>query len=126
MASSQRTPPLLKSASARTGLFDIRTDYDGHRWLVSLRGELDLSNVTALEQELREAEASEATRIVVDLSLLEFLDSSGLHTLVQAARRSRKHGDRLRLIPGSEHVQSVFRLTKTEQHLPFIGDEAET
>ncbi len=125
MASSQRTPPLLHAASERSGLFDIQADYDGHRWLVSLRGELDLSNVTALEQQLREAEASDAGRIVVDLSLLEFVDSSGLHTLVQAARRSRKDGDRLRLIPGPERVQMVFRLTKTEQHLPFIGNEAE-
>ena len=125
MASPQRPPPLLHPPSARVGLFDLQGDYDGHRWLVTLRGELDLSNVTALEQELREAEASEATRIVVDLSLLEFLDSSGLHTLVQAARRSRKDGDRLRLIPGSKQVQAVFRLTKTEQHLPFVGYEAE-
>ena len=106
-------------------MFDIRIDYDSQRLLMSLRGELDLSNVTSLEHELRQAEASDAKRIVVDLSLLEFIDSSGLHSLVQAARRSRNAGDRLRLIPGPERVQMVFRLTKTEQHLPFIGDEAE-
>ena len=125
MASSEQPPPLRHSPSERTGLFDIQGDYDGRRWLVSLRGELDLSNVTALDRELRRAEASDAERIVVDLSLLEFLDSSGLHTLVQAARRSRNAGERLRLIPGPKRVQMVFQLTKTEQHLPFIGDEAE-
>ena len=111
--------------STRCGLLEICVEFEDGRWLLELSGELDLSNVTTLEDELRMAEASLAERIVVDLERLRFIDSSGLHALLRAARRSRRNGGRLRVIPGPRAVQSVFRLTRTEHELPFEETPAE-
>ncbi len=111
--------------TTRRGLLEIDTDYDGQRRRLSLRGELDLSNVELLEGELRLAEVSDAASVVVDLTLLEFVDSSGVHALLHAQERLRRNGARLSVVPGSRRVQSTFRLTETEQHLPFVGSPAE-
>ncbi len=117
---SDHGSPMSSRWSTGEGLLEISGDYHDLEWLLTLRGELDLSNVALLEQELRLAEASDAETIVVDLSALEFMDSSGLHALMRAERRSRGADGRLRLIPGTRLVQSLFRRTGMEEQLPFV------
>jgi anti-sigma B factor antagonist len=103
--------------TSRKGLLGIRSsNAAGHR-TVSLEGELDLSNVALLEEEIRLAEASAET-LTIDLRGLAFMDSSGLRAIQEAHHPARLAG-RLRLLPGSRRVQSVFRLTGTEDALPF-------
>lgn len=104
--------------TSKGGLLEIEVDHDDHRWLLTLHGEIDLSNVELLETELRIAGRSTSARVVVDLGALEFLDSSVVHALLRHADRSP---GRLRLLPGSRRVQTAFRLTDTEQQLPFVG-----
>jgi anti-sigma B factor antagonist len=64
------------------------------------RGELDLAGAEPLETELKRVEATDAAAIVVDLTGVEFMDCSGVRVLLDAHRRSREDGDRLRLVPG--------------------------
>ena len=103
--------------TSRHGLLQIRTTNDAGHWTLSLAGELDLSNVATLEAEIRLAETAAKT-LTVDLRGLTFIDSSGLHAIQEAHHPSRLNG-RLRLLPGPRLVQSVFRLTSTEDALPF-------
>ena len=70
-------------------------------------------------EELERAEASDARQIVLDLSGLTFIDSSGVRMIVCANLRSRQDGDRLRLIRGGARVQRVFELTGVLERLPF-------
>jgi anti-sigma B factor antagonist len=51
---------------------------------VALQGEMDLSRVPALEQALDDAIRGSEGAFVIDLSELEFLDSSGLSVLLRA------------------------------------------
>lgn len=106
--------------SSEAGGLDVRS-HEGRSWLIELRGELDLSNAHVLNQELHLAGLSDAQEIVVDLSRLGFMDSSGLHLLLRAFDREPK---RLRLVPAPPAVQSIFRLTGMEKHLPFQAVEA--
>lgn len=92
------------------------TNVAGH-WTLELGGELDVSNAGTLDQEIRLVEAS-AESVTIDLGGLEFMDTCGMWTLVDAQQRSRLDG-RLHLRRGSMRVQSVFRLTSTEDALPF-------
>ena len=112
--------PAAPVSIARSGALEVRAT-EGDRWLIELSGELDLSNAQILNQELHLAEVSDASQIVIDLSHLSFLDSSGLQVLLRAA--SRIH-ERLRLVPAPPNVQSVFRLSRTEEMLPFLAAEA--
>ena len=105
--------------TTRKGLLRIRSVNEAGHWTLELEGELDLSNSAALEGEIRLAETSAET-ITIDLRALTFMDSSGLHVITAAQERSGA-GHRLQLRNGTRAVQRVFRLTGTEERLPFEG-----
>jgi anti-anti-sigma factor len=97
-----------------------RSVRDGETHVLKLSGELDLASYEALDDELRRIEATDASRIVIDLSELTFLDSVGIRLLVEADARSRSDSNRLELIPGGDQVQRTLRLCRLEESLPFI------
>jgi anti-sigma B factor antagonist len=85
---------------------------------VEAMGELDLSNAQALDKELERAMETSAERIIVDLSGLEFIDSTGIAAL---GRIETHHGtERFGLIRAPEQVQRVIALTGLERALPFL------
>ena len=100
--------------------FEIDTSFTAGKYVVCLKGELDLSESPQLEAALLEAEQSDAKEIVVDLGELTFVDSSGLAVLVRAASRSATNGDQLRITPARDHVARVLRLTGLDTVLPFL------
>ncbi len=59
----------------------------GDASVVRLAGELDLHNVAAIRAALTEAATDEKPRVVVDLTLVEFMDSTTLGALVEARKR---------------------------------------
>lgn len=85
-------------------------------------GELDLATAPQLERELLNAEANGVQHLVVDLSGVEFIDSTGLHALLRAEERAAADGRRLSLRPGPNPVQRVFRLLRVESRLSFEPD----
>jgi anti-anti-sigma factor len=101
------------------GFLEVRSERSDDRHVIVLKGELDLDGVARVTEELERAEASDARQIVLDLSDLTFIDSSGVRMIVCANLRSEAGGDRLRLIRGSPGVQRVFELTGVLDRLPF-------
>ena len=90
--------------------------------IVALAGELDLSQVGVVEQALRGAERARPNTLVLDLSGLTFLDSSGLRLVLEADRRARVEGRRLAVVPGPEAVHRVFLIALLDKRLEFIDD----
>ena len=89
----------------------LEVEADGGLIAIRARGEVDLASVTLLDSELKRAEASDADRIVLDLSELEFIDSTGLRALVAAQNRSRSINDRLTIRGANGHVLKMIELT---------------
>ena len=89
---------------------------------VKLAGELDISSAGDLEGELKRIEGRQPERVVLDLSEVRFMDSTGLRLVVTADDRARKGGWRLSVVPGPEAVQRVFRITRLEERLEFEKD----
>jgi anti-sigma B factor antagonist len=103
-------------------ILDVRTeDRDGlvHMALV---GELDLSSVAKVQEELRRIEADAPAKLVVDLSKLTFLDSTGLRCIVTADERAREQGRRIVIVRGPDAVQRVFTITRLEDRLEIVDD----
>jgi anti-anti-sigma factor len=75
---------------------------------VQVAGELDIATSPQLEQTLREPRAH---LVVLDLRELAFMDSSGVHAIVNASARARQLGRRLVLLRGPPRVDRVFGLT---------------
>jgi anti-anti-sigma factor len=106
------------------GPLEIRSERHGDDHVVALVGELDVSDTERLADELMRAEGTDARRIVLDLSELQFIDTSGVRLVIEADARSRADGDRLRLVRGPRAVRRVFEIVGLNERLPFIDAEA--
>ena len=89
---------------------------------LTLRGELDLSTVDKVEQELVKADAAEGPTVVLDMSGLTFLDSTGLRAVVTADERLREHGGRLVIVRGPESEHRVFTITHLDERLEIVDE----
>jgi anti-anti-sigma factor len=97
---------------------DTRND-DGVA-VVALSGEFDLAGVERFEAELRRLESDSPGVLVVDLSDLQFMDSSGLRALVMADQRARRTQRRLAIVPGPPAVRRVFEITQLDGRLDLV------
>jgi anti-anti-sigma factor len=110
------------SASAPTpGTLVISSAVEDGTISLALQGELDLASARQLETRLAEVERESPARLVVDLSRLVFIDSTGLRLLLQADARARERGCELVLRPGEPSVQRVFEVTGALDVLRFEG-----
>jgi anti-sigma B factor antagonist len=105
-----------------TSPFDVTIEEQGDAVHVTLLGELDISNATRLEDDLRRVEAGNPSLLVLDLSRLDFMDSTGLRLLIGTDARARESGRRLVLIRGNEMVQRVLRVTRLDERLEIVDD----
>ena len=103
-------------------ILDVETEDRNGLVHVALKGELDLSTVGKVQDELRRVEADEPPVVVLDLSRLTFLDSTGLRCLVTADERARDAGRRVVIVRGPEPVQRVFTITRLEERLEMVDD----
>jgi anti-anti-sigma factor len=100
---------------------DFETTRDGTIAVIAATGELDLSGAAALEAEIGSLTADpDLGTVVLDLSGLEFMDSSGLRTIVLADMRAREAGRRFALVRGPETVHRVFEITRMSDRLDFV------
>ena len=92
---------------------------------IALRGELDLANSATLEAELLAALGEKSTKVVLDMSNLEFIDSTGIAVLVRALSHETA-GERLRFIPTeSGAVARILKLTGVDRQLPVLEPASE-
>ncbi len=87
--------------------------------MLALHGELDLASRGLLEGELLRARSTGGTRLVVDMSQLEFIDGAGLHTLLDAHERCCSLGQEFSLIRGPRAVQRLLELTGSDEIFRF-------
>ena len=81
---------------------------------VRVAGELDIAATPGLDVAVREALLI-ARLVVVDLRDVAFIDSAGLHAIVNAAARAREARRRLVVLPGPPHVERLLTLTVCDQ-----------
>ncbi len=88
--------------------FALRSERHGGTHTITPSGELDVATAPKLEAELLRVEATDATSIVLDLSGLDFIGSTGVRVIIAADSRSRGDSNRLMLLRPSEIVSRVF------------------
>ena len=103
----------------------LRTEQDQGTPRLVVSGELDLASAEELEAHLKQLEASEPDVLVLDLRELEFMDSTGLRTVIAADARAKDRGGRLIVVRAPEEVDRVFRLTRMDQHLDVVDQPPE-
>jgi stage II sporulation protein AA (anti-sigma F factor antagonist) len=98
------------------GSIEVVSDPDGTP-VVRLRGEVDISNANDLGAELERIVGTGTRRLVVDMSALEFMDSSGIAMLLHAAARV----DSISVRKPSKVVRRIIEATGLEAMLPIEG-----
>jgi anti-anti-sigma factor len=101
------------------GTLVVRTARDGDAHLVALCGELDLANAGTAKAALDASLGDDGSRVVIDMSELEFIDSTGIALLVAALGRNGGE-DRVRFVPSTAPaVTRVLELTGLSERLPL-------
>jgi anti-sigma B factor antagonist len=103
--------------------FEVVTTSDGDH-LVRMFGELDLTVAERLDGTLAQLQANQQ-RLIVDLRELTFMDSSGLHCLLEADARARDAGTGFLLIRGSRFPDKLLHMTGLDHHLHFAAPPEE-
>jgi anti-anti-sigma factor len=81
-----------------------------HTRLLSLEGELELETASQLKKRLGDEELSGTRRLIVDLSDLRFMDSTGMRTLLQLQQRVLLKGGKLSLVCGNPGILRAFEV----------------
>jgi anti-sigma B factor antagonist len=97
---------------------------DGETAWVRPVGELDLDTAPQLEDELAAARAQGGQRLVLDLRRLTFMDSTGLRLVIRWDAAAREEGFEFAIVPGSDVVQRVIRLTGMDDQIPVAEPPA--
>lgn len=98
---------------------DVSTRQESGCTVVAVAGEVDVFTAPVLDEALSAAVAEGNTCIVVDLTRVDFLDSTGLSVLVKALKRIREADGSLHIVVASERVAKVFRLTGLDKIVPL-------
>lgn len=86
------------------------------RWtVVAVAGEIDVATAPRFRERLIDLIGQGRHRIVVDMSWVEFIDSTGLGVLIGALKRIRSHEGDLRLVIDDRRVLKVFEITGLDQ-----------
>lgn len=93
--------------------------------VVALEGDVDLQSAPDVRKILQQAVGS-GLGVVVDLSAVSYIDSSGIAALVEAYQRARQDDRRLILAAVSEPALRVLRLARLDRVFPICAsvDEA--
>jgi anti-sigma B factor antagonist len=98
----------------------VRVTYDPDEVTIQPVGEVDMASAPFLDAELRRVEADGDENVVVDLSELDFIDSTGIRTLVLADGRLRDRSRSLQVRRGTGHVARAMEVSGIEGVLEFI------
>ncbi|MEO6700986.1 MAG: STAS domain-containing protein [Jatrophihabitantaceae bacterium] len=83
--------------------------------VIEVRGEVDVHTAPELRDRLIQALDAGNSSLVVDLSWLSFIDSTGLGALVAARNHANALGASLRLVCKTERLLKVFRITGLDE-----------
>ena len=98
----------------------LATRHEGDVSVVSARGEVDVFTAPGLDTELDALIAAGNARLVVDLSEVAFLDSTGLGVLVKALKHAREAGGWLHLVVTSDRIRKIFEITGLDASIPIF------
>jgi anti-sigma B factor antagonist len=100
--------------------FSVSVDAGPHEVIAAPRGDLDLAVADAFERKVREL-GRDGRIVVIDLRGVDFLDSSGLRSLLSLRNDAKRNHHQLVLVPGPPGVRRVFHLTGTRGLFDWRG-----
>ena len=92
--------------------------------ILPLEGEVDLHVAPQLSASLAAMIADRPPQLVVDLSQVTYIDSSGLAALIQAMQNVERYGGKFALCGLQERVRPIFEIARLDQVFRIFPDTA--
>jgi anti-sigma B factor antagonist len=102
--------------------FGIRQEQRGALPLLHVQGELDIYTAPRLKEAVLTALEGGAESLAIDLSEVEFLDSTGLQVLMSAKKRTAERGGDVYLLGVGGQIRRVFTLLSLDRIFKISRD----
>ncbi|MEY2555194.1 MAG: anti-sigma factor antagonist [Verrucomicrobiota bacterium] len=86
-----------------------------HPDVLPLEGEIDLHVSPEVAESLRAMTAKKPKRVIVDLTKVTYLDSSGLAVLIEGMQNVREYGGKFAIAGMQEIVKHIFDIARLDQ-----------
>ncbi|HEX8114457.1 MAG TPA: STAS domain-containing protein [Kofleriaceae bacterium] len=80
-----------------------------------VRGSLDINSAPALAEEIDRIVALRPPKVIVDLSMLDLIDSSGVAALVKLYKEVRKTGGAMKIAGARDQPLAIFKLLRMDK-----------
>ncbi len=100
----------------------VETRDEGGRSVVAVAGEVDVYTGPRLRERLNDLLDSGENHLIIDLTAVDFLDSTGLGILVGVLSRVKSVGGSMVLVCSAERILKVFRITGLHALFPIAPD----
>jgi anti-sigma B factor antagonist len=110
----------MHSPAEREGEFNVSVTSDAGSHSVALSGELDIATANQLTEQLEGVQPVSGDRLVIDLSAVSFMDSTGLRVLIAANRNATAGGYSLVIVTGESPAKRVLELTRMDEHMQVV------
>ena len=101
---------------------DVAIRHDGNAAIVEVRGEVDLYSSPRMREALVGLTDGRSPAVLVDLSRVEYMDSSGVATLVEGLQLARQYGGQFKLAGLAPAIRDVFRFARLEKVFDIYED----
>jgi anti-sigma B factor antagonist len=93
--------------------------------LLDIEGEIDVYTSPQLKQDLVQLAERGIKKVIINLSKVEYLDSTGLGVLIGGLKRLREAGGNLALFGPGMRIQRIFEITGLNKIFDIYGTEEE-
>jgi len=104
----------------------VKTESVKGLMICHVSGEVDINTSPDVKRDFDKLISKKEPKIVIDLSKVTYVDSSGLATLVEILKKMKQYGGRMKLAGLSPKVKSLFEITKLDKlfEIALTEDEA--
>ena len=107
-------------------LAEVRSEREGQTVVAVITGEVDMSNSATIRREIAEAVTPSDDAVVVDLSELAFIDSAGLHSLIELATVLEERRQQLLLcVPKESQIGRAIEIVGLPRAVRVLASRAE-
>jgi len=92
--------------------------------VLALIGEVDVSNTAQVREAALKLLSDGVTKLVIDLTATEYMDSAGLGMLVGLQKRMKESGGRMAIAGAGPRVERLFAITGLNQIFALYGEVA--
>ena len=93
--------------------------------ILDVNGQIDMQTSPSLRQILKKKFEEKGSKVLINFSKVQFIDSSGIATLVEALKDSRSKKGVFRLVSLSHSVKNVFQLAQLDKVFEIFSSEVQ-